>query len=56
METDTSQQIVQATPTLNLLAKRSGFMVRDVALFSAIETQLQRFGVHCDGESLREQL
>ena len=61
METDASQHIVQDTATLNLLAKQRGFMVRDVAhdgncLFTAIETQLPRFGIHCDGESLREQL
>ena len=31
METDASQQIVQDTATLNLLAKIRGFMVRAVA-------------------------
>ena len=61
METDATQHIVQDTATLNLLAKQRGFMVRDVAhdgncLFTAVETQLPRYGIHCDGESLREQL
>ena len=57
VETDASQHIVQDTATLNLLAKQRGFMVRDVAhdgncLFTAVETQLPRCGIHCDGESL----
>ncbi len=47
--------------TLNLLARQRGFTVRDVArdgdcLFTAVETQLQRCGVQCGDQTLREQL
>ena len=56
-----TQQIVEDMATLNLLARQRGFVVRDVpcdgnCLFTAVETQLQRYEIQLGDESLREQL
>ena len=47
--------------TLNLLTRQRGFTVRDVprdgnCLFSAVEMQLENFGIQPGETSLREQL
>jgi len=57
MEVDTNQQLVEDLATLNLLARQRGFIVRDVprdgnCLFTAVESQLQRYEIQCGDESL----